>query len=264
MASGNKTLALTPKKSSKRPLSLSNNTKKSKVSKVSKVSYFGGTVTPNKLLGKGESGRVYSIIEDNNYVLKVVPFKTKKVLENLKNEIKIQQQINKIIPEGSPKILKSEVKGRSKGEVIIVMEKIYTLKQGILEIIEDSFQKKLVELIALYVFKGFVHNDIHTDNIAFNSKRNPILIDFGLTVKIPTPVNNIVFNQILISQLYAIIDPCNINNCPNYSKKDLWPNCGWNSKFIGDICKEGGFIIDTIYSLRQNNFSIYNKLQRKH
>jgi hypothetical protein len=236
----------------------SNKTKSSRASKSSGVSYFSGKVIPEKLLGAGESGKVYSIKGDTDNVLKTAPFKNKTQRSQLISEITIQQRINEKIPHGAPKIINSEIIGSTKGEVIIIMEKINTFDKGILDLLEPTFQIQLVDLIAEFVINGFVHNDIHTDNIAMNSRGEPILIDFGLTVEIPTPLDVITFNQILIAQLYAIVDPCNINNCPKYSEKQKHPNCGFTSKHIGNLCQ--GHILDVIYHLRNNKSYMYDKL----
>lgn len=96
--------------------------------------------------------------------------------------------------------------------------------------------RQLIECIAISIYNGYIHNDLHIGNIAKNLNQNAfVLIDFGFTqnigdfLKAPSvapgvsagahlqPVadndrKRILFNQILIAQLYALIEHCNSNN----------------------------------------------------
>ena len=87
--------------------------------------------------------------------------------------------------------------------------------------------KQLIECIAISIYNGYVHNDLHAGNIAKDMSGNFILIDFGFTQNIggflktpfvsgqPIISNNprrVLFNQVLIAQLYALTEHCNGNN----------------------------------------------------
>ena len=92
--------------------------------------------------------------------------------------------------------------------------------------------RQLIECIALSIYNGYIHNDLHVGNIAKNLSQDAfVLIDFGFTqnigdflkapgVSVGAPIQpvasndrkRILFNQILIAQLYALIEHCNSNN----------------------------------------------------
>lgn len=111
------------------------------------------------------------------------------------------------------------------------------------------------------VFFGYIHNDLHAANVAIRDENNldtkAVIIDFGLTRKLPTrPDNKLLFDQLLVSQLYALIEPCNENNCPD--KTMVWPTCGFKGKKLEKLCD--GLIATEIYSLRNNTSNIWESL----
>ena len=224
---------------------------------------FFTDITVVKKLGEGGSGKVYSIYGDPDNVIKMIPYKNRKEYEILKKEIETQQELNELdigpaLIVDNIQILDSESK--SKDPIFIIMEKIQPIN-SITDIQDDvEYQIDLIKEIAKMVYHGFLHNDLHVDNIAINVKtQKATVIDFGLTVQLPTPPDNkLLFDQLLLAQLYALIEPCNENNCPDKSQD--WPNCGFEGNSLEKICD--GPIVNQIYQIRNNKSKIWNLLNK--
>lgn len=156
--------------------------------------------------------------------------------------------------------------------------------------------KQLIECIAISIYNGCVHNDLHAGNIAKDMRGNFILIDFGLTQNIAgilkTPIisgqsippNNpirVLFNQVLIAQLYALTEHCNRNNydvdcddaplctkeissCKRTNKKKICKIGSANtvrldSLIISNIANQcASAIMDVIYDLRNDDLTTAN------
>lgn len=195
-------------------------------------------------LGKGESGQVYALqslsgsreIEQfaNEHVVKFVT-------GAVDHEIDTQSELNK--KNLGPELIWHEKAGKY---TIICMQKIIPVKPSALAV-NHKMQRQLILEVIQMVKAGFLHNDLHIGNVAINaSTREATVIDFGLTQKIEPPEENIVINQIVLAQLYAIIDPCNKNNC---DEPDNWPEC-FSSDHVGSLCHDEGPITIAIYNIR--------------
>lgn len=189
--------------------------------------------------------------------------------EVLRKMRKIQLEIERLRP-------KAERQAREKAEAkkvaktikinnslgIILMDKIYPITTK--KVYSDkcsTFPNKLIRIIAKSVYHGYIHNDLHIGNIAKKTSRTnePILIDFGLTQKIQPPTNPVVFNQIVIAQLYALTDSCNQNN---FSVDcEYAPKCDKLSDGIDDIYNQcNSCIMDVIYDLRNGQTDLFSSI----
>jgi serine/threonine protein kinase len=234
------------------------------ITKVNKLlSKYFENITVNRLLGEGGSGKVYSIDGDSSKVVKMIPFKNIKTYEILRREIIIQKELNNLglgpsLLGDNLDTLDDERKGI--GNIFIIMETIRPIS-SISEIRNNpDYQKQLINEIAKMVYHGYLHNDLHVDNIALNLQtKQATVIDFGLTVKLSySPDNKLLFDQLLLAQLYALIEPCNKNNCPG--DKEDWPSCGFNGDTLEEICD--GPIANEIYTIRNNESRIWDTLNK--
>lgn len=73
-------------------------------------------------------------------------------------------------------------------------------------------QRQLVALVARMVSIGLLHNDLHLDHIGVLENGTMVLIDFGQTQNIGPLMSDTLFLQVVMAQLYALIDPCNFHN----------------------------------------------------
>ena len=222
-------------------------------------------ITLDKLLGRGNSGKVYSIKGDPTKVVKIIPFKNVATYKILKREIFTQKELNKLLV--GPEVFKDNInildstvpntKRKFSGEIFIIMETVSTIS-SMSEISDnDEYQHQLINEVAKMVFHGYLHNDLHVDNIAVNVKTNKAtIIDFGLTMKLPNPPDNkLLFDQLLLAQLYALIEPCNENNFP-VDKRD----CGLEEEVLSEICD--GPIVEEIYAIRNDKSKIWYTLHK--
>lgn len=170
-----------------------------------------------KILGRGEGGIVYEDTQSD----KVIKHDQSN-LADFKREVKFQQDAARIYV--APKIY--AVEGH-----YVLMDRIQPVDK--LKGLTKSDEIALIHLLAKLVGVGIIHNDLHTGNIGRLMDGGMTIIDFGFTIKIDPPKNKTIFSQLLMAQLYALIDPCNINNRVD--------------------CDKDSPIIDVIYYIRQNN-----------
>lgn len=107
-----------------------------------------------------------------------------------------------------------------------------------------SQEKQLVAIIAKSVAAGLLHNDLHQANIGwkYNDPDTMVMFDFGYTVQINPIVDDMVYLQVVMAQLYALIDPCS-------SANTTWCYAGQN-KYAADV----------IYGIRQNDITFTGPL----
>lgn len=261
-------------------------------------------------LGGGANGVTYETqnTQDssggtNNHALKIVKLSNQSDVDAFIMESKVQKNIAERI-EIAPTVHGYSTLGvGSYG--FLLMDKIrpVTKKDLFKTVYNSNIERvqKLIEIISLSVYNGFIHNDLHTGNIAKKYGSDDfILIDFGFTQKISplsppsTPVpgafgkpitsnQEIIFNQILIAQLYALVEHCNSNNfnieCPDapvcreeikvcpistrISKQNKRKICNvkryvtLDSQIIKNISSQcSSAIMNVIYNLRTNSPTI--------
>ena len=265
-------------------------------------------------LGGGANGVTYETINTldssggtNNHALKIVKLSDQSEVDAFKMESKVQENIAKQIGIAPNVHGYSDLGVGSYG--FLLMDKIrpVTKKDLIKTVYNSNIEqvKNLIETISLSVYNGFIHNDLHTGNIAKKYSSNDfILIDFGFTQEISrltppsapvldasgkpiTSNQEIIFNQILIAQLYALVEHCNSNNfnikCPDapvcrekiqvcpkstqFSKKNRKKVCNvsryvtLDSQIIKNISSQcSSAIMDVIYNLRTNSPTIIGEL----
>ena len=100
-------------------------------------------------------------------------------------------------------------------------------------------QKGFVEMVARLVAVGLIHNDLHYGNIGKLPGKDGqiVLFDYGLAQLIDPPTHILVYAQIVMAQLYSLIDSCNNNNV----------------KTFNDYCGKNNPIVDTINGIRKND-----------
>ena len=267
----------------------------------------GETLSINLLdkLGGGANGVTYETRNTqgssggtNNHALKIVKLSNQSEVDAFKMESEVQKNIAEEI---APTVYGySTLDDGSYG--FLLMDKIrpVTKKDLFKTVYNSNIERvlKLIQVISLSVYNGFIHNDLHTGNIAKKYGSDDfILIDFGFTQKISSlsplsppvldalgkPITSnqeIIFNQILIAQLYALVEHCNSNNfnikCPDapvckeeikvcpkstrISKLNRRKICNvkryvtLDSQIIKNISSQcSSAIMDVIYNLRTNS-----------
>ncbi len=136
-----------------------------------------------------------------------------------------------------------------KPRLAIQMEMVDTIEhQG--HFLNDTFAAEIVDLVIRMVDNGYVHNDLHVGNIAQSrSTKRALLIDFGLVQEIEK-VSGTVRAQIILAQLYALVDPCNVNNVRS---KFITQNTRLN-KWISSSCNNS--IGTAIYAIRNGKIPV--------
>ena len=144
----------------------------SEIPKVNQLlSNYFENITVGRKLGEGGSGKVYSIVGDSSNVVKMIPFKNSKTYKILRREIIIQKELNEL--GLGPGLLADnldtlEEEGTNRGYIFIIMEIIRPIS-SITEIRNNhTYQDQLINEIAKMVYHGYIHNDLHVDNIAIN------------------------------------------------------------------------------------------------
>lgn len=180
------------------------------------------------LLGSGEYGKVYTIDNDPEKVVKIMSFRPRKngnvkiteqkLIESFMNEIEIQTELGKL--NIAPIVYDYQIMDGEDGfkQGIILMQKITSIYRDVYFDIGDdpninrkcslppkNVQQKLIHKIKEMINAGYIHNDLHCGNIGF-VKDEVRLFDFGFTQSIQTlckPCNN---EQILGFHLYQVIE----------------------------------------------------------
>jgi len=173
------------------------------------------------VLGEGDQGTVYQHPLNDGLAVKIL-----KGGVILNQELKLHRKAMKL--GITPYIHKS-----SKNAMI--MDRITPVKF----LSTRREQIMLVKSLAKLVRAGILHNDLHVGNVGVVRSKtgrvtNVVIYDFGLAREIKPPTDVVVFEQIVLAQLYAMADPCNINN---------------SSK---NICANTSYILDMIYAIRRN------------
>lgn len=190
-----------------------------------------------RVLGRGENGVTFET--NDRRAVKIIRYNTPGERAQLRNETAYQKELAAL--EIAPAVHADELVSNYS---FILMDKVEPIN---VSTASQPFIRKLVKLIAKMVYYGYVHNDVHRGNVArCVTTREPILIDFGFTQKLGYIPDRICFNQILMAQLYALMDACNVNNCVS-------GDCAER------LCQKEEPIA-TIYQLRQGQTYIYDQL----
>lgn len=180
------------------------------------------------LIGSGEYGKVYTIDNDLEKVVKIMSFRPrqngkdttteKQLIEAFMNEIKIQTELGKL--NIAPIVYDYQIMDGDDGykQGIILMQKITSIYRNVYFDIGDDpsikkkcslpprvVQLKLIHKIKEMINAGYIHNDLHCGNIGF-IRDEVRLFDFGFTQSIQPlcrPCNN---DQILGFHLYQVIE----------------------------------------------------------
>ncbi len=195
--------------------------------------------TPKVVTFKSKDGTKFTVNGGNKFL----PFMGK-VLGNGATALVVEDNtdrsiVYKIVQD--PKSIELETYMQQLCACVNVAPQIYDLHDNVLkmqriemlkEYPNEIQQQQVVELVARMVAVGLIHNDLHLGNIG-KLPDGMILIDFGLTEKIEGALmSDIVFLQVVLAQLYALIDPCNHNN-PGLSSDS--EQCGETSVFVNYI-----------------------------
>lgn len=173
-----------------------------------------------KKLGGGDAGTVYQHTEDPNLVIKVV-----KKASEVAGEVRMQKMMACI--GVAPDIIDMQ-------DNAIVMERIVPLEKR--EVLDAADQQELVNLVAMSVAVGLLHDDLHQGNVGRSAKTGAmVMYDFGFTKQIKPVQDGIVYLELVAGQLYALLDPCNTNN---------------TFKWMCDSNEDESPIVDTIYYIR--------------
>jgi hypothetical protein len=138
---------------------------------------------------------------------------------------------------------------------VVQMQRIYMLNV----FPSDDKQRQLVKLVARMVSIGMLHNNLHLNHIGYLRDGTMTLIDFEMTQIVKSPIiNTTLFLQVVMAQLYALIDPCNSNN-----KLDVMI-C--DKSYIVDCInaikkhKENDPIVAELLAIREDTIATFNSL----
>jgi hypothetical protein len=194
----------------------------------------------NVMILKSKSGDKYAVSKTNKYISNLG-----KVLGNGKTALVVEDKkdktiVYKILKDSS--MIYEELFTQQLASCINVAPKIYGVDENVIQMqriyMLSSFptgkqQEQLVELVARMVSIGLMHNDLHLQNIGALADGTMLLIDFGFTQSIKPIMCDILFLQVVMAQLYALIDPCNTNNIT-----------------LNDGQCDTSYIVDCIYDIR--------------
>lgn len=151
-------------------------------------------------LGAGAQGSVYKI---KDYVVKIMALRSERERQAFELEKSILEKFadNPRIRPFIPKLCSietSESMGIHKGYILQKYEKVVNLREYIEDHKESGekmdfqlarkFIRNLIESILILQINGYLHRDIKPENILIRTEgeiEKPILIDFGLTCKLP-------------------------------------------------------------------------------
>ena len=174
------------------------------------------------LLGEGEGAKIYAL--DAHRVMKI--FKSTAKFEH---EVRVLRKL-RAIGVGPQATLGPRANS-------LVMPRLYPITRA--DLSAPSFQRALVRQVVTMVDHGLLHNDLHVGNIMRSRARTPVIVDFDLA-KTVRPPRGVVLDQLVLAQLYAIIDPANTHN--HLSPK--WLHHTTEALVNGPI-------VNTIYAIRQ-------------
>jgi tRNA A-37 threonylcarbamoyl transferase component Bud32 len=176
-----------------------------------------------RLIGGGEGANVYQI--DAQQVLKIFKSDSK-----FKHELGMLRKLSRI------GVGPAAVLGNKPNSLVMPMYHPISLK----DLSSAVFQRALVRQVITMVHHGFLHNDLHVGNIMKTKANTPVIVDFDLMRKVRPPYSKVIRDQLVMAQLYAIIDPANTHN--HLSAK-------WLSHQTEQLVN--GPIVDAIYKIRQ-------------
>ena len=197
----------------------------------------------NVTIFKSKSGEKYAVSKSNKFISNMG-----KVLGSGKTALVVEDKKDKTIAYkilNDSTMLQEELYTQQLSACINVAPKIYGVDENVVKMeriyMLSSFptgrqQEQLVELVARMVSIGLVHNDLHLQNIGALADGTMVLIDFGLTQVIKPIMGDTLFFQVVMAQLYALIDPCNSNNIALDAKQ----------------C-DTSYIVDCIYAIRTHD-----------
>jgi hypothetical protein len=176
-------------------------------------------------LGKGEYGDVLLVrnggVEGAMKVMKDTPSNRREVgVQRMAAELGI-----------APKVYEDGSAGN--GKVYVVMQVVKPFPKSPTRVQQRGFVKAALKAVRA----GIIHNDLHAGNVGLGPKGNVLLLDYGLT-ELHAPIQDpMLWRQVLIAQLYAFADPCNVNNPAFHCTRGNGGGCG-------------GYVVDAIYALR--------------
>lgn len=184
-------------------------------------------------LGAGAGGTVYTVKHHPDLAMKLlINAETDKENEEaFDNELKMLQllqskQLGTIVPQ---------LVCFNRAERAIVTNRLYGVKPEQWGSVE--FQRSVVTAIKALTKSGILHNDLHAGNVMANDAGRAVLIDFDLSSVIK-PKDPAIEDQLVLAQLYALIDSCNSNTRMNICLED-------------EPEDQPGTIASEIYAIRQ-------------
>jgi tRNA A-37 threonylcarbamoyl transferase component Bud32 len=171
-----------------------------------------------KLLGKGAFGEVYEHPTNPNLVVK----RATNISESEMAMHRIMACLNV-----APQLY-------DVGKNTIIMDRVRPLTRD--ERISVTDQRALVVLVAKSVAAGLLHNDLHQGNVGW-LRDAMVMFDFGYTMQIEPIRDPVVYLQVVMAQLYSLIEPCSKENVSWCHAED----------------NENTIVADTIYGIRTND-----------
>lgn len=160
-------------------------------------------------LGAGAGGTVYTVKHHPDLAMKLlINAETDKENEEaFDNELKMLQllqskQLGTIVPQ---------LVCFNRAERAIVTNRLYGVKPE--QWGSVKFQRSVVTAIKALTKSGILHNDLHADNVMADDAGRAVLIDFDLSSVIKPPKDPAIEDQLVLAQLYALIDSCNSTTC---------------------------------------------------
>lgn len=178
----------------------------------------------DKLLGKGDFGRTYSIQGNDRIAMKLVLLQSRKAMTEFENETRIQQVLGE--QNVAPKIHKVwTCKVGRKLYGFIVMDRLMYVYRDLypdqtLEELDDDekrgksppvlppvdVQHAFIGCLEKSIELGYVHNDNHGGNMGIGVDGHVKLFDYGFTHRMTEECEQCNRNQILAFALYQVIE----------------------------------------------------------
>lgn len=181
-----------------------------------------------RVLGKGQTGTVFAHPASDALVIKRAP--------DMAREIEMHQLMACLGVAPAIEMV-------SHDKTALVMQRVEPIATGASLTVNE--QQQLVALVCKSVAAGLLHNDLHQGNIGRLGGRM-VMFDFGLTERIPVIQDDHVFLQVVMAQLYALIEPCSKENVSWCHAED----------------HENTVVADTIYGIRAGKRSTIQQLLR--
>lgn len=181
-------------------------------------SKFWEILTNMRYGAPSEFGKIYQACCKNNcnYIAKIIPISEISSFEDIEKEISIQTFVYKSSPDITIPIIQA-YRCRDKNEVIIIMPRLYaTFKERLMGDISNiemlDILRRIYHVVKYLHDIGYVHDDLHVNNIMFEENDTIKLIDFGKSfyttdqtelqrdfVRLGLSIDNIMDNPILLA-----------------------------------------------------------------